>query len=89
MISGGKANLKKKTIIKTIIALVAVFSVVAMSTAAFAATSAPIGSKNNPDKLMATTREESKQTYKEVYENTPFIIDSRTGKHVEKPDIDF
>ncbi|KZS45911.1 hypothetical protein ACXFAU_27675 [Paenibacillus glucanolyticus] len=74
---------------KTIIALVAVFSVVAMSTAALAATSDSIGSRNNPDKLVAPTREESKQIYKDVYENTPFIIDSRTGKHVEKPDIDF
>ncbi|EHB66069.1 hypothetical protein [Paenibacillus lactis] len=74
---------------KTIVALVAVFSVVAMSTAAFAATSAPIGSKNNPDKLVAPTREESKRIYKEVYENTPFIIDSRTGEHLEKPNTDF
>lgn len=74
---------------KALVIMAVIISVVATGSAALAVSNGRVGSMNNPDVLFPPSREESKRIYKETYEETPFIIDARTGEHLEKPDIDF
>ncbi|MWV47137.1 hypothetical protein GRF59_26435 [Paenibacillus sp. HJL G12] len=74
---------------KAIVILTAVISVIATGSVALAASNGKIGSISNPDVLTPPSREEAVKIYKQTYEETPFIIDARTGEHLEKPDLNF
>ncbi|MDR9855673.1 hypothetical protein RJP21_18835 [Paenibacillus sp. VCA1] len=74
---------------KAIVILSVAISVIATSSVALAASNGKIGSINNPDVLIPPSREESIKIYKQTYEETPFIIDASTGKHLEKPNLNF
>lgn len=69
---------KKKLIITT--SLIAAISI---SSIAFATASPKI------HKLTDDPRGVAEENYKKVYNETPFIIDVRTGEHLEKPNTDF